>query len=624
MKKSLLVIVFVFLIFSCDNYVDPSTKIDNYIPENSSVVVKINNISKFKNSIINNEYLNKLSNAKEYLIDAISVLEKAEFKDQVIICFYKSDETVFNIIGNPKNSDSLTNFFIINEKDFSVISNNPNVKGNNKKNENFSLKFKNLDQTNTNFSISFNSNISGDLINVFFNKTQALKKGNLYLNVETTNNAIFLNGVVDDNFEILDPSLNKSYIDEIVNSDINFYFDPTQNLIDEYDLINSNIENPINLFQFFDFNNDLEKFKLFQLKNSDKISSINGIISDFKDDLKNSKDNFEYETKFKNNITTGPIIVKNHINKKSELIVQDENNILYLINSSGQIEWSKKIEGQVLNDIHQIDSYKNGRLQYLFATKNKLYLIDRKARNVGKFPLKFNDIITQPISVFDYDKNKNYRILITQNNELFMFDSKGNRVRGFNYIKNDKILNSPKHFRISNKDLIVFKTKNDLKIINRRGRPRIKAKTKLDFSSQKVFQYGNAIITQTNKNEIIEIDLKGNVKIIDTYSSDMNLYSIENFMVVKNGNSLFSDKNKSELKFGKYNNLKIYNSKEFTLISVFDYQNKEGYLFDQNLKLIEGFPFKSESSIDYRLNKNYFEFALKTKNKSIKFYKESI
>ena len=624
MKKSLLAIVFAFLIFSCDNYVDSSAKIDNYIPESSSVVVKINNISKFKNSIINNEYLNKLSNAKEYLIDAISVLEKTEFKDQVIICFYRSDETVFNIIGNPKNTDSLTSLFIINEKDFSVISNNPNVKRNNEINKNFSLKFKNLDQTNTNFSISFNSDISRDLIDVFFNKDQALKKGNLYLNIETTNNAIFLNGIVDDNFETLDPSLNQSTIDEIVNSDINFYFDPGQILIDEYDLINSNIENPINLFQFLGFNNDLEKFKIFQLKNSDKISSINGVISDFKDDQKNSRDNFEYETKLKNNITVGPIIVKNHINKKSELIVQDENNILYLINSSGQIEWSKKIEGQVLNEIHQIDSYKNGKLQYLFATKNKLHLTDRKGRNVGKFPLKFNDIITQPISVFDYDKNKNYRILITQNNELFMFDSKGNRVRGFNYIKNDKILNSPKHFRISNKDLIVFKTKNDLKIINRRGRPRIETKTKFDFSSEKVFRFGNAIVTETDKNEIIEIDLKGNVKIIDAYSSDMNLTSIENFMVIKNGNSLFSNKNKSELKFGKYNNLKIYNSEEFILISVFDYQNKEGYLFDQNLNLIDGFPIKSESFIDYRLNKNYFEFALKTENKSIKFYKKSI
>ena len=317
MKKSLLAIVFAFIIFSCDNYVDSSARIDNYIPESSSVVVKINNISKFKNSIINNEYLNKLSNAKEYLIDAISVLEKTEFKDQVIICFYSSDETVFNIIGNPKNTDSLNNLFIINEKDFSVISNNPNVKRNNEINENFSLKFKNLDQTNTNFSISFNSNISRDLIDVFFNKDQALKKGNLYLNVETTNNAIFLNGIVDDNFETLDPSLNLSTIDEIVNSDINFYFDPGQILIDEYDLINSNIENPINLFQFLGFNNDLEKFKIFQLKNSDKISSINGVISDFKDDQKNSRDNFEYETKLKNNITVGPIIVKNHINKKA-------------------------------------------------------------------------------------------------------------------------------------------------------------------------------------------------------------------------------------------------------------------------------------------------------------------
>ena len=138
MKKSLLTIVFAFLIFSCDNYVDSSAKIDNYIPESSSVVIKINNISKFKNSIINNEYLNKLSNAKEYLIDAVSVLEKKEFNDQVIICFYKSDETFFNIIGNPKNSDSLTNLFIINEKDFSIISNNPNVKRNNEINENFS------------------------------------------------------------------------------------------------------------------------------------------------------------------------------------------------------------------------------------------------------------------------------------------------------------------------------------------------------------------------------------------------------------------------------------------------------------------------------------------------------
>ena len=624
MKKSLLTIVFALLIFSCDNYVDSSVKIENYIPESSSVVVKIKNLSKFKNSIINNEYLNKLIKTKKYLIEAISVIEKNEFDDQIAICFYKTDDIYFNVIGSPKKIDSLANFFVVKEKDFSVISNNPDLKINNPKSDIFSSKFKNIDQTNTNFSVSFNSNLSKNLADILFNKTLNLKEENLYLNVETTNNVIFLNGVIDNSLEILDQDTDQSFLDEIINSDINFYFDPDQDLVEEYDLINSNIENPINLFQLLDSSNESDKFKLFQLKNSDKISSINGVISDFKDDLKNSSDNFKYEIKFKNNITVGPIIVKNHINNKSELIIQDENNILHLINSVGQIEWSKKIEGQVLNEIHQIDSYKNGKLQFLFATKNKLHLVDRKGRNVGKFPLKFNDDITQPISVFDYDNNKNYRVLITQNNELFMFDSKGGRVRGFDYIKNEEIINSPKHFRISNKDLIVFKTRDDLKIINRRGRPRIETKTKFNFSSGNVFQFGNTIVTQTSKNEIIEIDLKGNTKIIDSYSSDMNFSSLKNIMVVNSGNTIFSKANKSDLKFGKYSNLKIYNSDKFTLISIFDNQNKEAYLFDKDLNMFDDFPIKSESFVNYRLNKNYFEFAFKTENKSIKFYKKSI
>ena len=113
-------------------------------------------------------------------------------------------------------------------------------------------------------------------------------------------------------------------------------------------------------------------------------------------------------------------------------------------------------------------------------------LLDRKGRDVGRFPLKFKDKITNPVSVFDYDKNKNYRLLITQNNELFMFDSKGNRVRGFDYNKKNKIVTTPKHFRISNKDIIVFKTIDKLTILNRRGSVRINPKTPHNYSSDDV------------------------------------------------------------------------------------------------------------------------------------------
>ena len=38
-------------------------------------------------------------------------------------------------------------------------------------------------------------------------------------------------------------------------------------------------------------------------------------------------------------------------------------------------------------DVHQIDLYKNGKLQLLFNTQSKLHLIDRNGNNVEQFPI---------------------------------------------------------------------------------------------------------------------------------------------------------------------------------------------------------------------------------------------
>ena len=621
MKNRLLTIIIVTFFLSCENLSNEELSLYDLIPENSQVVISVKNLGKFNNSIENNNYLTSVVESNLTLKNLLSQLSKINNDKEIVIGLYGSDDILhFNIIGFNISNDSITEKKLSYEK-IDIISSNNSYKPKINYNE-LGEKLKKINQTNTNFSIALDSSKTTKLLNKIFDKEYNNADRNLILNVDATSNLVSINGVVN-NYP-LNTDDDKLAIQEIINSEIGVYFDYENDLIEDYDLISSNQEKQFNIFNFEDLNPSFKDYKIFQLKQGDNIININGFISNFQKEVRNLPIDLKFETTIENEIILGPLMVKNHINNSNELIIQDSENILYLINNMGQIEWTKKINGKIIDEINQIDSYKNGKLQYVFATEKSLYLLDRKGRNVGRFPLNFNDKITKPLSVFDYDNNKNYRLLITQNNELFMFDSKGNRVRGFNYIKNDKILNSPKHFRISNKDLIVFKTKKDLKIINRRGRPRIETKTKFDFSSEKVFRFGNAIVTQTDKNEIIEVDLKGNVKIIDAYSSDMNLTSIENFMVIKNGNSLFSNKNKSELKFGKYNNLKIYNSEEFILISVFDYQNKEGYLFDQNLNLIDGFPIKSESFIDYRLNKNYFEFALKTENKSIKFYKKSI
>ena len=112
-----------------------------------------------------------------------------------------------------------------------------------------------------------------------------------------------------------------------------------------------------------------------------------------------------------------PHFVKNYITKKLDIVVQDTKNNLNLISNNGKVLWKKRIDQPILGKVSQIDIYKNGGLQLIFNTKNKIYVLDRNGKDVMPFPKTFKDPITQPLAVFDYDKNKNYRILITQGRE---------------------------------------------------------------------------------------------------------------------------------------------------------------------------------------------------------------
>ena len=74
--------------------------------------------------------------------------------------------------------------------------------------------------------------------------------------------------------------------------------------------------------------------------------------------------NLDYETNYK------PQFVINHYNQAFEIFTQDIENNIYLINDNGALLWKKKIGNAILGDIHQIDRYKNTKLQYLFNTKD--------------------------------------------------------------------------------------------------------------------------------------------------------------------------------------------------------------------------------------------------------------
>lgn len=86
-------------------------------------------------------------------------------------------------------------------------------------------------------------------------------------------------------------------------------------------------------------------------------------------------------------------VVINHNTKQKETLSQDPENKLILRDESGKALWQRVLDGQIVGGVTQIDYYNNKKLQYLFATKNYIHLVDRNGNNTANFPIN-KDILT--------------------------------------------------------------------------------------------------------------------------------------------------------------------------------------------------------------------------------------
>ena len=225
------------------------------------------------------------------------------------------------------------------------------------------------------------------------------------------------------------------------------------------------------LFQSTLKGSELSDYKLsgIQLVKDDNIVHLNSVLQKSKPRQSKSLISEEFNLVLPEDIMMGPVFVSNHKTKGKDILVQDIKNNLYLISNKGVILWKKTLNGAVSGTVEQVDLYKNGRLQLVFSTQKRLYILDRNGKNVGEFPIKFSDDITQPVSVFDYDKKRNYRFLITQNSKLLMYDLNAMLVKGFKYNSSQTISSHPIHVRYRGKDFIAFSAGKQLKLLDRRG-----------------------------------------------------------------------------------------------------------------------------------------------------------
>ncbi len=360
----------------------------------------------------------------------------------------------------------------------------------------------------------------------------------------------------------------------------------------------------------------LQKFGAFnwQVINTKEIY-FNNLYLNFSEELKEDAKTV-WQSSIGRGINFKPQLMLNHndLNNK-EIIVQDLDNKLHQITKDGRVRWSIQIANKIMGEIHQIDFLKNKKYQYLFNTKNKLYLLDRNGNNVSPFPINLRSPATNGVSVFDYDNNRKYRYFIAgEDKKIYAYDAAGKVISGWKFGKTDHEVTTPvQHFRISNKDYIVFKDKTKIYIQNRQGAQRVKVAVKFENSNNPL------ILNTTGTPKIIATATDGTVyflyfngKYVKKKSSkasaehffmadDLNNNSIVDFIFIDKNELTVSDENGKNLFSKKFNNsltngANIYTfSKNNKKIGVVNQQENKIYLFNPDGTLHNGFPLIGNS-----------------------------
>lgn len=333
-----------------------------------------------------------------------------------------------------------------------------------------------------------------------------------------------------------------------------------------------------------------------------------------------------FKVDFDSDLATNPQFVTNHQNGRKEIIVQDKNNVLYLISSKGKLLWKKQLSSLIQGKVKQVDILKNGRLQLAFTTNNQFVILDRNGEEVDNFSKTYKGGNLNPLAVFDYDKKKNYRFVITQREKTFMYDSKAAIVKGFKYTEAEHpIIAAPKHLVIDNKDFLVFKLKDgSLKLLNRVGDVRLVVNEKIGFSENEVYKYRNKFTLTDKKGVLHQIDLKGKVnKTNSNFSSDHGMVATDNTLVLMNENILSIEGTKVELELGVYTKPEIFHLYNKMYVSVTDLQNEKVYLFDSKARPVKNFPLDGSSIIDLGdIDKNKsLELIVKGNSNALVVYK---
>lgn len=148
------------------------------------------------------------------------------------------------------------------------------------------------------------------------------------------------------------------------------------------------------------------------------------------------------------------------------------NDKLRMLDGKRKGVWTIPFEGKLCGAVAQVDFFKNGKLQMLFVSGNRLHLIDRLGRSVKGFPITLPQNVVYGPKVIDIGNDRNYSfIVLNEDNSVAIYRLDRENIGNGIIIKAPEFVKElPRLESINGKKYLFLKTVQRLRIYNTDGR----------------------------------------------------------------------------------------------------------------------------------------------------------
>ncbi len=183
-----------------------------------------------------------------------------------------------------------------------------------------------------------------------------------------------------------------------------------------------------------------------------------------------------WESKLDTTLSMKPYYVINSNTQEKEIFVQDNGNTIYLLNAAGRILWKNTIHEKITSDVYQIDMLHNKKLQYLFSSRNYIYVMDRNGDMVNPYPIKLKAPSTNGVSITTVAPKKELRLFVACNDKkVYSYMLSGKLDKNWTFQSTNHYVYQPIQFvTLGKKEYVFFNDSLNVYMVDASGKTSIK------------------------------------------------------------------------------------------------------------------------------------------------------